>query len=198
MRRLPAWRRAAGYSLAETTIILSAMTVLTATAAPSIMDYVAQARGIKVRGDVQVLTGALARLLFDVSSIHAGSTGQSPDLLVGPGDAAESAEPDAQYWSTAMDGKRVQALVDHLVTNDVGYTPRQGVGFAKGWQGPYVDFVPVDPWGHRYGVNVGFMGADASVVVLSAGPNGLVETPFYLKAFKLEGDDVLGLLGGGR
>ena len=198
-RHLHTLRGASGFSLAETTIILTTMTALTATAAPSIMDYVSQARGIKVSGDVQVLSAAMVRLLFDVAHIKAGPTGQSPDLLVGAGDAVESAGGEAQPWALPMDGSRVQSLVDHLVTNDAGYPRRTGLGlFAKGWSGPYVDSVTADPWGHRYAVNIGVWGTDTAVVVLSAGPNGKVETPFRLTVFRPGGDDVLGLLGSQR
>jgi hypothetical protein len=92
----------------------------------------------------------------------------------------------------------VQLLEGHLVTNEAGYTRKEMVGFSKGWSGPYVDSVPVDPWGHRYGVNIGVMDQGLPVVVLSAGPNGKVETPFRLNIYKAGGDDILGLMGSGR
>ena len=194
-RRLSRWSRHAGFSLAETTIILSAASVLTATAAPSVMDYVAQARGIKASGDVQVLTTALARLLFDVGQFKAADASQAPELLVGPGAPAVAGNPNADGWTAPLDGSKVQNMVDHLMTNAVGYPLRGGGSFAKGWAGPYVDMVPTDPWGQRYGVNVGGLGTGTAVIVLSAGPNRMADTPFHATGFQVGGDDIIGLLG---
>jgi len=195
MRSLSRWSRQAGFSLAETTIILAATSVLTATAAPSIMDYVAQARSIKASGDIQVLVSAVSRLMFDVGRLSAAGA-ESPEMLVGPGEAVEAASPDTQPWTAGPDGGRVQNLEDHLVTNTVGYKSRGAAGFSKGWGGPYVDKVPVDPWGHRYEVNIGSSGG--VMLMLSAGPDGRVETPFSAPGLRVGGDDVVGLLGSRR
>ncbi|MEI6669115.1 MAG: type II secretion system protein GspG [Acidobacteriota bacterium] len=190
--------RQRGFSLTETTIMLATMTVLTATAAPSIMDYVSQARTIKASGDVQVLTTTLARLLFDVSHLKSAATGQTPKLLVGPGDTVEPAVAGSAEWAAALDGTNVQLMDEHLVTNEAGYPRREGVGFSKGWGGPYLEAVPIDPWGHRYAANIGVFGTGDPVIVLSAGANGKVETPFRLNVFKPGGDDIIGLLGSQR
>ena len=86
---------------------------------------------------------------------------------------------------------------DHLVTNMVGYRPRAEGPFAKGWSGPYVDRVPTDPWGHRYAVNLGASGK-GPIIILSAGPDGVPETPFIAPGLRIGGDDVVGLLGSRR
>ena len=59
--------------------------------------------------------------------------------------------------------------------------------------------VKSDPWGHKYLCNIGFITkrdnqgvlADA-VYVISAGPNGIVETPAEqsLKTAAIAGDDI--------
>ena len=196
--RISRWSRHAGFSIAETTIILAAASVLTATAAPSILDYVAQARGIKASGDVQVLTTALARLMFDVSSLKAGENGASPEMLVGPGDPSDPGGSGSSEWIAPVDGTKVQNLVDHLVTNTAGYSQKGPGPFAKGWGGPYVDGVPTDPWGRRYSANVGVFGTNTPVVVVSAGPNGIVETPFRGAGSQSAHDDVVGLIGSRR
>ena len=52
-----------------------------------------------------------------------------------------------------------------------------------GWNGPYIKTVPADPWGHRYYCNVVslYYGTGAYIYdqcwVISAGPNGIIETP---------------------
>jgi hypothetical protein len=58
-----------------------------------------------------------------------------------------------------------------------------------GWNGAYLQDIPADPWGRKYLVNLhfAFAGTDHQfepeahqwnpLYVLSAGPNGLIETP---------------------
>ena len=44
-------------------------------------------------------------------------------------------------------------------------------------------------------MNVGVVGSGTPVIVLSAGPNGQIETAFHLSVFIVGGDDIMGLLG---
>jgi hypothetical protein len=52
------------------------------------------------------------------------------------------------------------------------------------WRGPYQPSFPADPWGNRYAVNIGNMvnntnpALSYAVWVLSAGPDGIVQTAF--------------------
>jgi len=74
-----------------------------------------------------------------------------------------------------------------------------------GWNGPYFSSeIAADPWGNRYVVNVALIDlspgaatasgqAKMAVWVLSAGPNGIIETPFassILNATRAGGDDI--------
>jgi len=95
----------------------------------------------------------------------------------------------------------VDLMADHLITNAAGYpVPSQasfGVGgpqFGTGWRGAYISTIGADPWGNRYAANTVFLGvaADSStagegigtggwthdVIVLSAGRDSTVQTPF--------------------
>jgi type II secretory pathway pseudopilin PulG len=84
---------------------------------------------------------------------------------------------------------RADALDDHLRTNRRGYRYRRP-GEYGGWNGPYLSAeIQGDPWGKRYLVNSQFLdgsatAADANgnprraVFVISAGADGIVDTPF--------------------
>jgi type II secretory pathway pseudopilin PulG len=89
-----------------------------------------------------------------------------------------------QGWS---DSQASDLMDYHLRVNARGYA--EGfTGPGSGWNGPYVTReVTGDPWGHAYLINTSFLrglppGATTctrcAVFVLSAGPNGLIETPF--------------------
>ena len=63
---------------------------------------------------------------------------------------------------------------------------------STGWRGPYLLTEKADPWGHSYLISVcGFPGGtkpDNNVWCLSAGPNGVIDTPTSAKS--VEGDDI--------
>ncbi len=68
--------------------------------------------------------------------------------------------------------------------------------FAFGWHGPYFNNLLPDPWGQRYAANVFALHAvdgniyTSAVVVLSAGPYGIIDTKFdmYYKTILKWGD----------
>lgn len=107
-----------------------------------------------------------ARAIADRLSeaLHAGSANipAGTQVLAGPGDRPRASDP---RWSTT-------ALL-----------PIAGVlktGAA----------IPPDPWGNAYLVMLG-SGAPRSVWVVSAGPDGVLQTPFAATADRASGDDRL-------
>jgi hypothetical protein len=89
----------------------------------------------------------------------------------------------------------------HLRINGRAYLDGMS-GPGSGWNGPYVNKpVSADPWGHAYLVNTGFLRGlppragwctRCAVYVISAGPNGLIETPFQqpIANANIFGDDL--------
>jgi hypothetical protein len=81
-----------------------------------------------------------------------------------------------------------------------GDVPRVDDSAARLWQNGRTDPLAAartpDPWGNRYAVNVGALSAsndDTTVLwVLSAGPDGIVETPFLERGndARPRGDDI--------
>jgi type II secretory pathway pseudopilin PulG len=74
----------------------------------------------------------------------------------------------------------------------------QGFNSEFAWRGPYLDAVRPDPWGNRYMANVMWLtmpqGADSSgfirpVMVISAGPDEEIDTPFEAIGGFIVGDD---------
>jgi type II secretory pathway pseudopilin PulG len=191
-----------GLSLAEVTIMLSVLSVLGAVLAPSIGDYVDDARRVRAVSDVQTLAATFARFTFDVTADRANPKNwTSADLLVGPGDPPLDGDGSDPAWSAGIDGARVGRLEDHLLTNTPGYTARQaGSPHApSGWRGAYVSGLGPDPWGHRYAINVhSSRSATADTIAISPGPNGRIETAFDADGSTPSGDDIVAVIAGGR
>jgi type II secretory pathway pseudopilin PulG len=198
-RRLTSQR---GLSLIEVTIMVSVLSTLTAVMSPTIGDYVEDARRVKASGDVQVLASTFARFAYDVPGNPTLDRGwAAAELLVGPGDVPATAGSTESVWTASVDGRRVARIEDHLMVNTPGYPARtEGPHFtAGGWRGAYLSALTTDPWGRRYAINVGgFAGGEAQTVVLSAGPNGLVETRLDNHGVQAGGDDIVAVIGGGR
>lgn len=187
---IPLILASAGFSVTETSVVVATMSVLTATAAPNLQEYLETARMTKATGDVRVIAMSLFRLTSHVGHPRRGA--DRADLLVSEGEIPTAAAVNVRPWTLPVDHKGVQNLADHLVDNAAAYTSR--------WRGPYMERLSPDPWGARYAANVGYLmipGGHA-VLVISAGPNGILETPIAATGLRVGGDDVAGVLGRGR
>ena len=117
-------------------------------------------------------------------------------------DNSGGAGPDWHRYRTPAD----MISGDHSagVPGGLQFDPIDGQGFNSefGWRGPYLDAVRPDPWGNRYMANVLWLalpqgrGAESSgyiraVVVLSAGPDEEIDTPFGTVGGFIGGDDDL-------
>jgi hypothetical protein len=104
-------------------------------------------------------------------------------------------------------------LVTNIITNGISQSSYPVRGFlpadpGRGWNGPYVDRLPkTDPWGNKYLINmqefstkhivqyhriVGQPLPRRVVLVLSAGPNRMIETSSeqLFETFLVRGDDI--------
>jgi hypothetical protein len=194
---MPRWKNRRGFSATETTAIIAATSILSATATPQIHQYLESARGVKAAGDTRVIAISIVRLTSDVGRVRQARTA-APTLLVSDGEVPHARFPAAQPWALPLDGRTVQPLASHLIDNAADYPGQPGQPIQ--WRGPYMGGLTPDPWGKRYAVNIGLMdGSSGAVVfVLSPGPNGIVETPFEAIGMKTGGDDVVGVIGRGR
>lgn len=187
----------AGFSTAETTAIVAATSILSATATPQIQEYLESARAVKAAGDVRVIALSIFRLTTHVQRIRLAEKVR-PQLLVSDGEIPEVTDAATRPWALPLDGRDVQPLAAHIIDNSAGYSV--DAGHFQRWRGPYMDNLSPDPWGSRYAANVGLLDATGghAVLVLSAGPNAIVETPFQAVGLQTGGDDVVGLIGRGR
>ena len=189
-------RGAAGFSIAEVLTILTAFTILGGLTAPAIYDYVEDARLIRARHDATTIAVSLVRLFADVGPERSRPKGwASYDVLIGAGVAPAAIEEVTTAWAIPASSSGVGLIDDQLVRNTGEYT-RYRTSARIGWRGPYVQkTVDADPWGHRYAVNVSALRTPGSdTLVLSAGPDGIVATPFDADGLTEGQDDIAALV----
>ncbi len=175
--------------------MLTAMTVLSTAAAPAISDYVEDAKLVRAAHDTRTIGVSLVRLFSDVGqAFDTKHRWGNYDLLVGNGGIPVVLPDGSREWATPVGGA-VGLLDDQLTSNAAGY-PRMAGGFVRGWRGAYLESsVHSDPWGQRYAVNVKAMhSAGADTVVISAGPDGVVQSQFLADGLPTAGDDILALV----
>jgi type II secretory pathway pseudopilin PulG len=189
----------AGLSMVEIVIVLSVITAITGILAPAGLSLVQQARELQVERDGGSLRDSIIKLLVDSNrtTIRLGQgNGPRVDLLVSEGLAPDTDGSGDSRWIRTPDGAGVIDSLDHYLVEN---TPAGSLANAwpvptsldsGGWRGAYLPTVPAtDPWGHRYAINVRYLGTRNDVLVLSAGPDGLVQTPYEGSGLLPGGDD---------
>ncbi len=199
-------RRTPGFTLIELTVVLAVIVTLALILTPSIANFINDSRMARARADVQTIGAAVMQFYRD--------TGYFPQWVTsaggGPGTPQARVqvlgslgnipfETQTTLWTTGL----TDDLARQLLTNGPGYAMRTATS-QFGWNGPYLSSeLRSDPWGNRYLVNIGLLDTSpgvttlsgrpkAAVWVLSAGPDGLIETLFDqpITVAVLGGDDI--------
>jgi prepilin-type N-terminal cleavage/methylation domain-containing protein len=191
-RRRTNGRRATGFTLIELTVVLAVIVTLALVLTPSIANFINDSRVAKARNDCQTIASGIYQFYRDTGFFPLWKIAQNggPGLpsnkvqvLASRGNAPLEEVPT--LWSTGVIG----GLAEQLVNNAPGYTLKTPTS-QFGWNGPYFSSdIGADPWGNRYLINIGLIDTSPgaatlngqpkmAVWVISAGPNGTIETPF--------------------
>jgi prepilin-type N-terminal cleavage/methylation domain-containing protein len=207
----PLARAERGFTLVEVIVVLSVVLLLTGIAVPMISSYMEDGRRAKAESEIKVIGAAMMSLYKDVGSYPArngsATNNQLYSLITGPTMPTTSPFVGGHQWITwAMSAARGDLLDNHLNLNtpqgqSAGAYPTTG---NVRWRGPYfAGSTPLDPWGRPYVVNV-IAGHSTHATnykrlwVLSAGPNGRIETTATATATTELGGDDLGMMVGQR
>ncbi|MGE3174645.1 MAG: type II secretion system protein GspG [Planctomycetota bacterium] len=194
----------AGFTLVEVIVVLAVVLLLTGIAVPMISGYMDDGRRARAEAELKVLASAVTSFYKDVGVWPARSSAGTNNTLYVL--CTGTTVPTTNQFSNnnalnrwLMDGTHGDTLDNHLLSNTPGGAtggayPTTG---AVRWRGPYTaGSSPLDPWGRPYLVTVR-SGTSTStsnykrLYVLSAGPNGRIDTVANLTATTdLAGDDL--------
>jgi len=174
-----------GLSLVEVTIMLLVLMLLTGVLAPSIYDFVNDAKWVKVKEDCEAIGLSVARLTRDVGPCLKFE-GNKPCYMSNRVDLIHSDGPavvGGNLGATAVDihnmnlssqtlnwdySARADSMENQFVTNNtlcpyptpstLGTYGSAGPQTGLGWRGAYLS-PPIgsDPWGHQYLANTAFL-----------------------------------------
>ena len=199
-------RNVAGFTLIELTVVLAVIVTLALILTPSITNFINDSRVARTRVDTQTVAAAVVQFYKDNgffpqwSAATAGGPGTAANkvnLLISPGNVPTTAA--ATTWTTGTS----DTLGNQLMSNAPSYTLRTATA-TFGWNGPYLSSgVGADAWNNRYMINVGLIdttqgtqaaggGTKSAVWIISAGPNGQIETAYTqpITTAVLTGDDI--------
>ncbi len=194
-------RRQTGFTTIEIVIAIAAIALLTGTIAPFAGSALELARLDRATREVESIGRAVEHFRASVGQWPAcNRAGAIAVTKLVSGDVLPTVNP----WrnTSAFDAEFAAGTIDTLRNQLQSNTP-QGVaaeawdttGTASPWIGPYLKQSPLDPWGRPYLVTVrsGWstdVVADRGVWVLSAGPDGCVQTTTYDYNARPVGDDI--------
>jgi len=179
-----------GFTLIEVVVVVAVIAILAAVLTPYITKYIDDSKIAKARNEVQVVAAAVTNAYKDLGRWPNRNTAVADygGLYTGATTPAAAFFGVATGW--AAPGALWNSLDTHLVTNGHTYP---ATGDAK-WSGPYAATLPVDPWGRPYVINAANFTSvvvpPIPVWVLSAGPNGIVETNIAAATTVTGGDDI--------
>ncbi|MBN2071082.1 MAG: type II secretion system protein GspG [Candidatus Krumholzibacteriota bacterium] len=201
-----------GFTLLEIIIAVAIVAIMAVAIAPPLIKNLNEGRVARAQSDAQVIGNAVLSFYkdtgrwplqndsdsaYDLTRLVGSGPLGGGDTGVPPGGTGISGGGNWDSWGESS------TLTEQLVANAVGtidplYPESKSPHTRPGWNGPYLESVPLDPWGNPFVVNVRFLNNTVAnydrhnVMVLSAGPNGVFDTAFQNNTYDEEigGDDV--------
>ncbi|MBI5575397.1 MAG: type II secretion system protein GspG [Deltaproteobacteria bacterium] len=179
-----------GLGRRETILALAGIAVLAAALIPLFSGYVRDSQAVRARNEGKAIADAVTAAYKDLGRWpnRLDNTSSYGGLYTGAVPPTDAFLRIAAGWARA--GDAWSRLDTHLLRNGHGY-PDAG---ENRWKGPYAARLPTDPWGRPYVINSLYFTLPSDppipVWVLSAGPNGILETNIDSNVTSPGGDDI--------
>jgi prepilin-type N-terminal cleavage/methylation domain-containing protein len=195
-----------GFTMIEIVVTLMIVGVLAAILTPLVGRYIDEARVTRAAQETQSIADAILNFNKNTgkwpiftSGVNITVASTTYQVLATPGSYPTCAvDCTAAGWQP--DGSKIDQLSNALEYNKPGGGSNSYTTIGKfAWRGPYATNLGSDPWGNAYLVTAGGLafGQSKAAFVLSAGPNGSIDTQFSQNigsgssAFVVGGDDVV-------
>ncbi len=203
-----------GFTLIEVIIAVALVAIMAVAIAPPLVQNIREGKITRAQSDAQSIGTAVLNFYKDNGEwpVSVGTTNLSRlvgNESLGGGNAGiprgASGISGAGGWDSSGNAS---TLTSHLIKNqtsavDTLWTFSSNPMRRPGWNGPYLSQVNLDPWGNPFVINIRYgrpaiTGTNTAnyikhnLMVISAGPNKLFETPMNNSIFdeSIGGDDV--------
>ncbi len=170
--------REGGFTLIEVIVVAGIIAVLAGILVPLIFKEIDESKIARAQADIRSISSAMIVFKKDTGNWPAkdGTCTESVTIIVG--DGATPTFPAGYDRS------------NQFTYND--YLPSDVSGCYPNWKGPYMARVNADPWGRHYSTNVKdlYNNSGNPVWIISAGPNGVVDTDIAPGQQSPAGDDI--------
>ena len=166
-----------GFTLIEVIVVAGIIAILAGILVPLIFKEIDESRITRASADIKSIMNAMIVLKKDTGQwpVYDGSCNATVTLVTGQGVAP------LDLAAMGYDTDIPSSYDDHL--------SRNVSACYNNWKGPYLALVGQDPWGNQYMTNAdAFPVAGSPAWIISAGPNGRMETPSTNET--LLGDDI--------
>jgi type II secretion system protein G len=143
----PKFKKDKGFTLVELMIVIAVIGILAAIAIPNFLSYRKKAKEAQALYDMEAIKKGVMALALDTGMWPSGGNAQASPGMGGGVEAADLSAPGAGLMSTD--------------------------GSFPGWEGPYLQAIPKDPWGRDYHFDEDYnLNGQAVVALVSGGANG--------------------------
>jgi len=165
-----------GFTLVEVIVVAGIIAILAGILVPMILKEIDEARITRAYADVRSISNAIIILKKDSGKWPTldGACSSTVTFLYGNGNLPGNLGPAGYDQATSV-------FIDDYLANDASGC------YGTRWKGPYLASVSPDPWGNAYVMNANGFAASAPTWIISAGPDGQVDTS--AASTSLQGDD---------
>lgn len=183
-----------GFTLVEVVVVIAVVALLSAIIVPVVAKQIDDAKISRAQNECVVIAAAIQQFYKDVGT-YPSHNGTNPNTIRGlvsgtavdpdvAGTAIEygfTADGNDDWYDAAGAAAQMDIFDNHLnVNSPQGNADAYATTGEFRWKGPYLAPIGMDPWNHPYMCNIyaAFHGSGTMCVVMSAGPNGVIDTTY--------------------
>jgi general secretion pathway protein G len=184
-----------GFTMIEILVVMGIIAVLAAVMTPAIVNHIKESKVTRATHDVQLIAGSVAAFYKDTGRWPTDNdkdhspADQEVELLKTNLGVMPGEENGKLGWTNF---KTKDTFENQLTLNEPGGKSKNAYPTTgeTGWDGPYQNTFKADPWGNYFLCNVEpfHPGKSGAVWVISAGPDGILQT--YTTDTSVRGDDL--------
>jgi general secretion pathway protein G len=160
-----------GFTLIEVIVVAGIIAILAGILVPLIFKEIDEARITRAAADTKSISTAIMVFRKDTGQWPIMDGTCAPNVTFLSGNGTQPGNLEANGFSLS-----VMSSYNYFLPADAAAD--EGSCYGTKWKGPYMADVTPDPWGNAYVTNAdAFSVKGAPLWILSAGPNGQIDTP---------------------